>query len=77
MWALTLVEPNFFSVPTMAPVRWAAFRALLPLMTVSRWVAPGPRDLLPILVTVSHSDMVVVVEEEEEDDDDDDVRGVV
>jgi len=55
---LTFVDPNFFSVPTMAPVRWAAFKAEFPLMTVSRWLWPGPRALLPILVTVSQSDMV-------------------
>lgn len=54
MWpdrVLTLVVPYFFSVPTTAPVRWAALSALLPLMTVSRCAAPEPPALLPILVT--------------------------
>lgn len=69
MWpdeVLTLVVPYFFSVPTIAPVRWAALSALLPLMTVSRCAAPPPPALLPILVTWSQSDMVS-----------DDVRGIL
>lgn len=45
----------------MAPLRWAALRALLPLMVVSRWAVPGPRTLLPILVVVSQSDIVLMV----------------
>ena len=50
---------NFFSVPTMAPLRWAWFRAPFPRTTVSRWEEPPPL-LLPILVTVSQSsDMVI------------------
>lgn len=45
----------------MAPLRWAALRALLPLMVVSRWAVPGPRTLLPILVVLSQSsDMLSV-----------------
>lgn len=49
---------NFFSVPMMAPERWAWFRAPLPRTTVSRSEDP-PLVLLPILVTVSQSsDMV-------------------
>lgn len=54
-----LVEPNFFSVARMAPERWAALRADLPLMVVSR-TAPPPRVLFPILVTVSQSSMLAV-----------------
>ena len=48
---------NFFSVPMMAPVRWAWFRAPFPRTTVSRW-EPPPLVLLPIFVTVSQSSMV-------------------
>ena len=48
---------NFFSVPTTAPLRWAALSALLPRTTFSR-DAPPPRVLLPIFVTVSQSSMV-------------------
>ena len=47
---------NFFSVPTMAPVRWAWLSAPFPRTTVSRWEGP-PLTLLPILVTVSQSDI--------------------
>jgi hypothetical protein len=50
--------PNFFSVPTTAPERWAAFRAAFPRTTVSRAVPP-PWDLLPILVTESQSSMMI------------------
>lgn len=49
---------NFFSVPTMAPLRCAAFRADLPRTTVSFCDAP-PVTLLPILVTVSQSSMML------------------
>jgi len=52
---LTFAVENFFSVPTTAPLRCAALSALLPLIVVSRCVAPGPRALLPILVTDSQS----------------------
>lgn len=51
---------NFFSVPMMAPVRWAAFRAPFPRTTVSRWLEPPP-VLLPILVTVSQSSDILKV----------------
>jgi hypothetical protein len=51
--------PNFFSVPTTAPERWAALSAAFPRTTVSRDVAP-PRDLLPILVTESQSSMMSI-----------------
>lgn len=44
----------------MPPVRWAALRAAFPRMTVSRWEAPDPRVLLPILVTSSQSDILAV-----------------
>lgn len=44
----------------MPPERWAALRADLPLTTVSRG-APPARNLLPILVTESHSDMMIDV----------------
>ena len=56
--ALTFAVENFFSVPTTAPLLCAAFSADFPLITVSLSDAPGPRALLPILVTVSHSDIV-------------------
>jgi len=56
-----LAVEYFFSVPMTAPVRAAAFSALFPRTTVSRTVAPGPRVLLPILVTVSQSAMMMVV----------------
>ena len=57
----TFALANFFSVPTTAPLRWAALSALLPLIVVSRCVAPGPRALLPIFVTDSQSsDMLAV-----------------
>jgi hypothetical protein len=50
------VPPNFFSVAMSAPCRRAAFKADSPRMTFSFAVPPpGPRALLPILVTVSHS----------------------
>lgn len=52
---------NFFSVPTIAPVRWAALRADLPRTTVSFCDAP-PVTLLPILVTVSQSSMMIDVD---------------
>lgn len=58
---LTLALAYFLSVVMAAPLRWAALRALLPLMVVSRSEAPGPRTLLPILVTVSQSLMLAVV----------------
>lgn len=59
---LTLAGLNFFSVATMVPLLCASFRALLPLIVVSRVVAPGPLALLPIFVTDSQSsDMAVVV----------------
>lgn len=45
---------NFFSVATIRPDRWAAFRALRPLTTVSR-CTPPPRCLLPMRVTESQS----------------------
>lgn len=51
---------NFFSVPMMAPERWAWFRAPLPRTTVSRCEEP-PLVLLPIFVTVSHSSAMVAV----------------
>lgn len=54
-----LPTANFFSWPTMVPLRCAAFRAPLPRTTVSLAVAP-PRALLPI-VTVSQSDILTVV----------------
>lgn len=58
----TFAVENFFSVPTTAPLLCAAFKALLPLIVVSRCAAPGPRTLLPILVTFSQSsDMMVVL----------------
>ena len=56
---LTFAVENFFSVPMTAPDLCAAFRALLPLTTVSRVLAPGPRALLPILVTASQSSLMV------------------
>jgi len=56
-----LPEANFFSVAT-APERRAALMPLRPRTTVSRWEAPPPRVLLPILVTVSQSsDMFAVL----------------
>ena len=57
-----LEEVNFFSVAMMAPERWAAFNADLPLTTVSRR-APAPvpeRVLLPIRVTESQSWSAIV-----------------
>ena len=45
----------------MAPLRWAALRALLPLMVVSRCAVPGPRTLLPILVVLSQSSDIVLM----------------
>lgn len=56
---LTFAVENFFSVPVTAPLRCAALRALLPLMVVSRSAAPGPRTLLPILVTEFQSSLMV------------------
>ncbi len=49
----------FFSVATIAPVRWALFKAPFPRTTVSRWLEPPP-VLLPILVTVSQSSAMAV-----------------
>jgi hypothetical protein len=46
-----LADANFFSVATIPPLRWAAFRADFPLTTVSRGPAAPPRVRLPILVT--------------------------
>lgn len=43
---------NFFSVPTIDPLRAAALICDEPRTTVSRELLP-PRTLLPILVTVS------------------------
>lgn len=55
------MPPNFFSVAISAPCRRAAFSADSPRMTLSFAVAPpGPRALLPILVTVSQSSMMIV-----------------
>lgn len=51
---------NFFSVPMMVPLRWAALRAALPRTTVSRCDGP-PLTLLPILVTVSQSSDIMYV----------------
>lgn len=51
----------FFSVPVTAPLLCAAFSALLPLIVVSRSEAPGPRTLLPILVTLFQSSLMVPV----------------
>lgn len=48
----------FFSVATTAPLRWAAFSALLPRTTVSRCTAPPPRTLLPMRVTESQSSFI-------------------
>jgi len=56
-----LAVANFFSVPMMAPLRWAALSALFPLTTVSRGPAAAPRVRDPILVTVSHSSLIVSV----------------
>lgn len=57
-----LAEANFFSVATMPPLRWAAFKADLPLTTVSRGPAAPPRVRLPILVTeFQSSDILKVV----------------
>jgi len=53
--------PNFFSVPTTAPLRWAAFSADLPRTTVSLEAPPAPRVLLPIFVTVSQSSDILAV----------------
>jgi len=61
MGGRTLPAANFFSVPTTAPLRCAAFRALLPLIVVSLVATPGPRTLLPILVTFSQSSDIVVL----------------
>lgn len=56
------VPPNFFSVEMSAPCRLAALRADSPRMTFSFWtLAPGPRALLPILVTVSQSPSLIFV----------------
>lgn len=62
LWERTwFAVANFFSVAMMPPLRCAAFRAALPRTTVSRCWAPGPRVLLPILVTDSQSsDMLSV-----------------
>ena len=46
-------------MPTIAPLRCAAFNALLPLIVVSLVATPGPRALLPILVTFSQSSLIV------------------
>lgn len=54
----TFAPANFFSVPTTAPLRCAALSALLPLIVVSRSDAPGPRTLLPILVTLFQSSLI-------------------
>jgi hypothetical protein len=54
-----LPEAYFFSVPITRPERWAAFRALLPLTTVSRGAGPE-RCLVPMRVTESQSLMVAV-----------------
>lgn len=51
----------FFSAPRRVPERCAAFKALLPLMTVSRGMAPPPLCFLPILVTESQSLILVVL----------------
>jgi hypothetical protein len=59
--AHTFAVANFFSVPMTAPLRCAAFNALLPLIVVSRSDAPGPRTLLPILVTLFQSSLIVAV----------------
>jgi hypothetical protein len=59
---LTFAVENFFSVAMMAPLRWAAFRALLPLIVVSRVATPGPRTLLPILVVDSQSSDILLVD---------------
>ena len=53
-----LPDANFFSVPTIVPLRWAALRAALPRTTVSRCDGP-PVTLLPILVTVSQSSAMI------------------
>lgn len=58
---LTFDDAYFFSVPTTAPLRCAAFNALFPLIVVSRSAAPGPRTLLPILVTLFQSSLILVV----------------
>jgi hypothetical protein len=58
---LTFAAANFFSVPMMAPLRAAALRALFPLIVVSRVAVPGPRTLLPILVTDSQSSDILFV----------------
>lgn len=59
-WQRTaLPAANFFSVPMTEPLRWAALRALFPLMTVSLEEAP-PRALEPILVTLSQSSILAV-----------------
>lgn len=58
---------NFFSVATIAPLRWALFRAPLPRTTVSRWLEPPP-VLLPILVTVSQSSAIALYENEVKED---------
>lgn len=55
----TFADEYFFSVPVTAPLRCAAFSALLPLIVVSRSDAPGPRTLLPILVTLFQSSLIV------------------
>lgn len=55
-----LAELYFFSVPMTAPDLWAALRADLPRTTVSRSDWPGPRTLLPILVTESQSSDILM-----------------
>ena len=61
MGRTALAEENFFSVLRTAPERWAAFKADLPLMTVSRSPLPPPLAFLPILVTVSHSSLALIL----------------
>ena len=53
--AVLAVVNCFLSVARMAPLRWAAFSAALPLTTVSRGPAAPPRVRAPILVTESQS----------------------
>ena len=59
-----LAVEYFFSVAIAPPDRLAAFKAVLPRMTVSRSPPPGPRALLPIRVTESHSSDIVDVNSE-------------
>lgn len=56
-----LAEAYFFSVATIPPLRWAAFRADLPLTTVSRGPEAPPRTRLPILVTEFQSSDILIV----------------